>query len=179
MKKNVIVCGLISGFIVSAIMAISMAYYSKSADHEGSMLLGYASMLLAFSLVFVGIKNARDRYGNGYISFGKAFTTGLFITLIGSTAYVITWAVEYNMFMPDFLDKYVDHAIKTARESGASQAELDKQLKEMEGYKEMYKNPISFALLTYMEILPVGILVTLVCSLILKRKNKEAELKTT
>ncbi len=173
MRKNVIVCGLIAGFIVSAIMAISMAYYSKNAEHEGGMLLGYASMILAFSLVFVGIKNARDRHGNGYITFGKAFTTGLYITLIASTAYVVTWVIEYYMFIPDFMEKYSAHILKQVQESGASQNEINEQIKEMAGYKEMYKNPLFVILLTYMEILPVGILVVLISSFILKRKNKE------
>ena len=70
MKKIVWVSGLISGLIVSSLMAISIVRCYNGANYEGSMLIGYASMLAAFSLIFVGIRNYRDKYSNGIISFG-------------------------------------------------------------------------------------------------------------
>jgi Protein of unknown function (DUF4199) len=79
MKKIVIVCGLIAGGIVSAMMLITMAIYTSSGDFDNGMIYGYASMLLAFSLIFVGIKNYRDKYNNGIISFGKAFKIGILL----------------------------------------------------------------------------------------------------
>ncbi len=170
MKKIVLVCGLIAGFIVSIVMVISMAILHHTGKYEGSMLLGYATMLVAFSLVFVGIKNYRDKYNNGMISFGKAFRIGLYISLIASTMYVAAWALEYNLFIPDYMNRYVSHVLQQAKSGGASQAEMNKQVAQMEGYKEMYKNPLLFVLLTYLEILPVGLLVTLICALLLKRK---------
>lgn len=173
MKKNVLVFGLISGSIVSAFMAVSAMMMSDNPNFEGSMVLGYASMLIAFSFIFVGIKNFRDKYNNGVIKFGKAFLIGLYIALIGSTMYVVTWLIEYNFFIPDFMDRYAEHVIKHAKESGATVAEIDKQMAEMAGYKEMYKNPVFVILLTYMEVLPIGILVSVISALILKKKNKE------
>ena len=91
MKKIVIVCGLIAGLIVTTMMVITTAMCYSSGNFEGSMLLGYTTMIVAFSLVFVGIKNFRDKYNDGLISFGKAFKIGLFITLITSTIYVIIY----------------------------------------------------------------------------------------
>ena len=175
MKKTVIVCGLIAGFIVSAIMIISIVTCYNNPDMKGSMLLGYASMILAFSMVFVGIKNTRDNYYGGVISFGKAFKTGLFITLIASTIYVLAWLIEYYAFIPDFMEKYTAHALNAAKESGMTPAEIEKQVKDMETYKELYKNPLFVILLTYAEILPVGLLVVLAASLILKRKEKKEQ----
>src|ERR1700756_677746 len=171
MKKNVIVFGSVAGVIVSAFMAVSMLIYSKNSDFSGGMVLGYASMLVAFTFVFVGIKNFRDKYNNGLITFGKGFKIGLLISLIASTFYVVTWTVEFNFFIPDFMEQYGAHMIKQVKESGAPQIEIDKQIAEMQHYKEMYKNPLFMILLTYMEILPVGILVTLISALILKRKE--------
>ncbi|HEY8898017.1 MAG TPA: DUF4199 domain-containing protein, partial [Niastella sp.] len=87
MKKTVIVFGLISGLIISALLIITTTCYSSN-HFEGSEVLGYAGMLVAFSFIFVGIKSYRDKYNGGVISFGKATLTGLYITLIGSTMYV-------------------------------------------------------------------------------------------
>lgn len=176
MKKNVLVFGLISGLIVSTLMSISMIYMSKHPELEagtGAMIVGYLSMLIAFSLIFVAVKNYRDKQNSGFISFGKAFGMGLLIALIGSTMYVISWALVYNFYMPDFMEKYCAQIIESAKTT-STPAELQKTIEQMNQTKEMYKNPFFFTLFTYMEILPVGLLVSIITALLLKRKQKSA-----
>lgn len=173
MKKNIIIYGVIAGIVVSFLMLFSVNYMSHcegNVDYGTSMLIGYAAMLLAFSLVFVGIRNYRDKYNEGIISFGKAFKIGIIIVLIASTIYVVAWLIDYFFFIPDFLEKYAAHTLNELKTSGASQAEIDKQTKEMANFSKMYKNPFFNAMMTYIEILPVGLIVTLISSLILKRK---------
>ncbi|HEU0136893.1 MAG TPA: DUF4199 domain-containing protein, partial [Flavobacterium sp.] len=150
-----------------------MNYYSRNegaVDLNTSMLIGYASMLVAFSLVFVGIRNYREKYSGGVVSFGKAFKIGIFIVLIASTMYVVSWLICYFFFIPDFLDKYGAQEIERLKTAGATAAELQIKTKEIADFETMYKNPFFNALMTYAEILPVGIIVTLISSLILKRK---------
>lgn len=176
MKKNVLVFGFISGLVVSIIMTISMIYMSKNPDAghgAGSMIIGYLSMLVAFSLIFVAVKNYRDKQNLGVLSFGKAFGMGLLIALIGSTMYVIAWALVYNFYMPDFMEKYCAQIIESAKTT-ATPAQLQKTIEEMNQTKAMYKNPLYFSMFTYMEILPVGFIVSLLTALILKRKQKAA-----
>lgn len=173
MKKTVLTFGLIAGLIVATIMIISMAACYNDPNFEGSMLLGYAGMLVAFSFIFVGIKNLRDKHYGGVISFGKAFKAGLLIALIASTMYVLAWLVEYYCFVPDFMDKYTAHTLKQAQSSGADAATMAAKAEEMARYKEWYKNPLFVILLTYVEILPLGVVVAFICALILKRKPKE------
>ena len=100
MKKNIIVYGIISGLIVSLLMAIILTVANNRGNFDSSMVMGYASMLIAFSLILVGIKNYRDKYNGGVISFGKAFKIGFFISLIASTIYVIAWLFEEHFFFP-------------------------------------------------------------------------------
>jgi hypothetical protein len=105
MKKNIIIYGLIAGIVVSVLMLSSVNYLSHcegNVDYNTSMLIGYAGMLIAFSLVFIGIRNYRDKYNGGVISFGKAFKIGMLIVLIASTIYVIAWLIDYFFFIPDF-----------------------------------------------------------------------------
>lgn len=176
MKKNIIVYGLIAGVIVSVIMLFTMNYLSHcegSVDYETSMLIGYTSMLAAFSFVFVGIRNYRDNNNDGVISFGNAFKVGISIVLIASTVYVLAWLIDYFFFIPDFMDKYSAHMIEKLKASGASQIEIDKETEDMAKIIKMCKNPFLNAMMTYAEILPPGLIVTLVSSLILKRKPKQ------
>lgn len=174
MKKNIIVCGLIGGIIIAVLMLVTTNYLSHcngNVDYDTSMLIGYASMLLAFSLVFIGIRNFRNKYNGGVVSFGKAFKIGTMIVLIASTCYVAAWLIDYYFFVPDFLDKYAAHQLGKLKATGASQTEIDKQMKVMANFAQMYKNPFFNAMMTYMEILPVGLVVTLISSFILKRKT--------
>ncbi len=173
MKKFIWVHGLIAGVIVAALMIISMSIFHKKGDYDGGMVVGYASMLIAFSLIFVGIKNYRDKHNQGFISFGKAFKIGILITLIASTIYVISWLINYYFFQPDFAEKYGAIMIDKLKASGASADKIAKETEEMASFAKMYKNPIIVILFTYVEILPVGLLITLVSSLILKRKVKD------
>jgi hypothetical protein len=177
MKKIVWRNGLIAGVIISTFMAISMIYCCKknpeSMGGTGSMIAGFLAMFVAFAFVFVAIKTYRDRYNNGTVSLGKAIGIGLLVTLIASTMYVATWAVVYHFVIPDFMDIYSAHQLKQA-EVVNNPAEFQAKAAEMQKYKEMYKNPLLFALITYTEILPVGLLVTIVSALILRRRKVQA-----
>ncbi|MFZ4754050.1 MAG: DUF4199 domain-containing protein [Chitinophagaceae bacterium] len=177
MKKIILTYGLISGVIVAGIMLLSMNYFSHcegSMDFNSSMVVGYASMLLAFSLVFVGVKQYRDKFNAGQISFGKAFRIGFFIVLVASTMYVVAWLFNYYLLMPDFLEKYSAHMLEEMKAQGASAEKIQKESKEMASFAKMYQNPFFNALMTYLEILPMGLIVTLISAFILKRRVQES-----
>jgi amino acid transporter len=179
-KKNIIIYGLIAGIVVSILMLFTVNYISHcegNVDYETSMLIGYASMLVAFSLVFVGIRNYRDKNNGGVISFGKAFKIGIMMVLIASTIYVIAWLIDYFFFIPDFAEKLLVQMLDKLKASGASQIEINKQTKEMASMGKMLKNPFFNAMMAYVEILPAGLIVTLISSLILKRKTLPAGAK--
>lgn len=172
MKKTIITYGLIAGIIVTAFMAYGAYAMDKNPDFEGSMILGYTGMLVAFSFVFIGIKNYRDKHNNGVITFGKALKIGALISLIASTIYVGVWLLEYYFLYPDFMEKYSDVMMKKMDKTTMTAAEIKSKMEEIEMYKEMYKNPLWIILLTYGEILvPIGLLVPVISALILKKKQ--------
>ena len=164
MNNIILKNGLLGSSIVSALLISITMYMKSNPEKEVSMMVGFAGMLLAFFFVVKGIKQQRD-VNNGFISFGKAFLTGFWITLIISTFYVLVWLVILYNFFPNFAEHYTDMAI-----AKASPDEVVKVTEEMNSFKEMYKNPIWVILFTYMEILPLGIVFSLVSALILKKK---------
>lgn len=171
MKKLVVTYGLIAGAIVTAFMAYGVYSLNKNPDYEGSMILGYTGMLVAFSFVFIGIKNFRDKQNNGIITFGKALKIGALISLIASTVYVGVWLIEYYCFYPDFMEKYAENVLKKLDTAAMTLPEINAKKEEMAMYKELYKNPVWVILLTFTEILPLGLIVALISSLILKKKQ--------
>jgi hypothetical protein len=133
-------------------------------------VIGYTSIVLSFLLVFFGIRSYRDNIGNGQITFLRAFAVGISITLISCVCYVITWEVIYYNFLPDFWDKYGGHLVEKLRASGASSAAVQAKLQQVARYKELYKNPLLNAVLTFIEPFPIGFVITLISALVLRRK---------
>ena len=172
MKKIIITYGLIAGAIVTAFMAYGVYSMDKNPDFEGSMILGYTGMLVAFSFVFIGVKNFRDKQNDGIITFGKALKIGALISLIASTVYVGVWLIEYYCLYPDFMDKYSAAMLKKMDTTTMTAAEIKAKTDEMKMYIELYKNPLWVILMTYAEILiPIGLLVPIITALILKKKQ--------
>lgn len=167
MKKTILSFGLISSIILIAFIV------GFSIFKWGSAVIGYSAMIIAFSFIFVGVRSFRDKHNGGTIGFGKAFRLGLGIAFIGSTAYVIAWMIDYTWFMPDFMDRYSALMIKQAQESGITGSALEQKIAGINRMKELYKNPIIVVLYTYLEVLPVGIVISLLVALILKRKNRK------
>jgi hypothetical protein len=173
MKRNILVFGSISGIIVGTLMALSLFWANQGHDISEGMLLGYASMVIALSLIYVGVRNFRDKYNDGVISFARALKLALGITLIASTIYVAFWLVEFYVFIPDFMDKYTAAHIQQVKSSGLSPAALQKQVAAMEGMRDSYDhNPLVVVLYTYLEIVPVGLIISLLTALLLKRKHR-------
>ncbi|WP_395047603.1 DUF4199 domain-containing protein [Flavobacterium sp.] len=164
MKNIIIKNGILGGIVVSIVM-LGMTFYMKAnPEYEPSMVVGFASMFLAFIFVILGIKQEREA-NNGVISFGKGFVTGLLISLVISTIYVIVWLIVYYNFFPDFIDQYSAMVLKNTKPE-----ELATKTAEMNQMKEWYKSPVMIILLTYMEILPIGILFSLIGAVVLKKK---------
>jgi hypothetical protein len=172
MKRIVLTFGLISGAILSAMMLITMPFHDKIGPDRG-LIIGYTTMVLAFLLVFFGIRSYRETIGNGQISFLRALGVGLLIMSIASICYVVTWEIIYHTFLSDYVDKYVAHAVEQVRASGKSPEEIQREIDSMKHMMTLYKNNILFNLaITFSEPLPVGIPMTLISALIVWMKGR-------
>lgn len=176
MKRIVLTFGLIGGAIVCLMMYTQMAFIDRIGFDRGE-IIGYTSMVLAFLMVFFGIRSYRDNVAGGSIGFGRALGVGLLIALVICACYVATWEVLYFGFgfFSDFTERYAAHAIEQTRASGASQAHLAEQTAQMARMQELYRNPLVNIGMTLLEILPVGLVMTLVSAGILGRRSRRAE----
>jgi hypothetical protein len=170
MKKIVLVYGLIAGGI-KGLMLLIAGFLGAEFMMSGGMVAGYTIMLLASTMIFFGVRSYREKQGS--VSFGRALGMGLLITAVAGVIYVIAWALVYNFLMPDFMDVYGAGQIANLQAEGASASDIAKMQAEVASAKEMYSNPVLFALLTFMEPLPVGIIVSFITALILKRKPQQ------
>lgn len=172
MKKIVLTYGLIAGVISCLAMIITLIIGLDCVDGIWGMVLGFTGMIIAFSFIFVAVNKYRERHGDGAISFGKAFLIGLLISVIASTVYVSAWTFEHSFFVPDFMEKYSAGTIKQMQDSGVSADVIAETQKEFDVMIENYKNPVYVFFSTYQEILPVGILASLLAAIILRRNRQ-------
>ncbi|NJM24996.1 MAG: DUF4199 domain-containing protein [Bacteroidia bacterium] len=121
---------------------------------------------------FFGIKSYRDNHQEGAITFGKGFLVGLLIALLASTFYVVAWEIYFNATDQRFAEQYYSQTVTDIRDSGLPQPEVDAKVKKMEDMRDLYVNNALFRLaITYMEILPVGLLISLISAAVLRRKE--------
>ncbi len=175
MNRTILTFGILAGAIVSGILTLTILLTkgnqaSLKSSFDWGMIVGYASMLLAFCLIFVGIRSYRDRYQQGRISFGQALALGLGITLIASIFYTVTWVVLYKNVVPDYPQEYTRHALEKLRAAGKSSAEITATARELTAAFANYDTWYVLVGYTLLEIFPVGLLVSLLSALVLKRK---------
>lgn len=170
MKKTVLTYGPIAGVVIVLLMALFIGIMGKEQDFQVGEILGYASMIVALSTIFVGIRKYRDDELGGMITFGKAFQVGLLITLVASAIYVAAWMFySAGGGANEMMTAYLDQMVEKMEASGATQAEIDAKVSEMEQFQEMYKNPIVKIGITFLEIFPVGLIISLIAAGLLRK----------
>ena len=175
MKKTVLTFGVIAGLIITILMGAT-SLFADRIGFDRAVFVGYTSMLIAFLLVFFGIKSYRDNVGNGEISFGRAFTVGILITLITCAFYVVSWEILYYTVLNDFPEKYGNYLIEQSRASGATPEQIAQKLEEVNQMKALLDNPLlGPAIIFISEPLPVGLVMTLISAAILRKRRKQVE----
>lgn len=169
MKKIVLTFGFIAGLIISVLMDSSLLLANKLGSGH-SMVVGYTIMVASFLLVYFGIRSYRDNLLAGHISFGRAFACGILITLITTVCYVATWEILYFNFMPHFMDSYFAAQIGRVQSSGRDPATIAAQVSAIQHSQQLYQNPLVNMAYTFMEPLPVGLVITLISAAVLRRK---------
>lgn len=170
MLKSILKYGLIAGLVVGGLMfAVTVNLHDQIGFGALGMAVGYASMLIALSAVFVGVKTYRDQERGGVIGFWPAFGLGLGISVVASVCYALAWELALATTKMDFMGAYTEHLLADMRAKGASAAELAATAKEMAEFSAMYANRWVRMGMSMSEILPVGVLVSAVSAALLRR----------
>lgn len=170
MKKIVLTFGLIAGAILTGTFLLTLPFHD-AIGFDRAMVIGYTSMVLAFLLIFFGVRSYRDNVGGGAVRFGRALAVGVLIGVVGSACYVATWEFIYFGLHSDYIEKYQAHMLEKAHARGDSPEVIARQQVEMEKFAKMYDNPAINAAMTFMEPMPVALIVALVSAGVLSRRK--------
>ena len=174
MKKTALTFGLIAGAILSVMMLVTIPFHER-IGFDRAEVIGYTTMVLAFLLIFFGVRSYRDDVAGGRIGFGRALSVGMLIAVVASICYVVTWQVVYRNFTPNFLADYQAHVLEEARAEGESEDAIARRKAELDEFAELYRNPVVNVGMTFMEPMPVALVIALVSAGVLSRRRRVPE----
>ncbi len=162
--------GAVSGAIVIAVIIAGVLYAGGPGGGHAfsSMWFGYLVMIVALSMIFLAIRDYRNKTLGGVIKFLPAFGVGLLVAAIAAVTYVIVWEIFLATTHYPFMETYIAQAIEAKRAAGVAGAELDAYVAEMEQMKTAYANPLFRLPMTFVEIFPVGFIIALISAAILR-----------
>ena len=167
MKKIVLTYGTINAVIMVCMFTIS-AIFRKEIGYGNGMYIGFANIILGVCMIYFAIASHKKN-NDGLINFGKAFSIGLYVALIGAVTYVLIWIILRNTVLINFSDENVTYLQDKLQKNGASAAEVAKQTDDMKMMAQSMKNHISL----FMKYFPVGLLISLMSASILCTKKKK------
>ncbi|WP_044561405.1 DUF4199 domain-containing protein [Azospirillum sp. B4] len=171
MLRKILIYGLIAGLISGASMYVLTVDLPAPIAMSYGMVLGYASMLIALSTIFLAVKRHRDADLGGVIRFWPALLLGLGISVVAGVIYALAWEATQALNHMHFANDYADALIRQQKAKGVSDEALAAFTAEMEAFKAKYANPFYRLAETFNEIFPVGVLVSLVSAGLLRNSR--------
>ena len=170
MKIYLLQYSLTGGVIIALFMVLSMWLLEQGFSYSLCELIGYLSMLLGFSTIYLALKKVRDTHLNGKISFGKAFKIALLMLALVALIYALIWLVYVQMSGGEFMNDFFEKSINDIRASGKPEAEIEASVKQLESQASFYKKPLVQMGIALIEIVPVGLLASLLSAYMVSKK---------
>jgi hypothetical protein len=171
MLRKILSYGTVAGLIVGVpLFGLTVAMNGHPPTSYG-VVAGYLTMLVALSAVFAAIKRHRDADLGGVIEFWPAFGLGLGISVVAGVFYVLAWEAALAVTHMDFAGGYAKILIEQQKAKGVTGEALANFTAEMERFKAEYANPLYRLPMTFAEIFPVGLLVSLASAGLLRNSR--------
>ncbi len=171
MLRISLVYGILAGAMIigSAILSLNL---TPGNTHMAALeWLGYLVMVIGLSAIFIGVKRYRDQQGGGVIRFWTAMTVGLGISVVAALIYVAAWEVNLSLTDHRFYADYTASQIAAKQESGATAEQMEAAIAEGEVMQARYANPFYRIPITFLEIFPVGLIISLISAAILRNSR--------
>ena len=170
MMNTIFLFGTIAGLIEGALLLAAFQFLGTEGG-SGNLLFGYLSMILSLSMIFFGVKHYRDRELGGVIRFMPALLVGLAISVVGGIIYVAIWEVYLAATHYTFAETFASSYVASQKAAGLSGEKLDRLIAEMQEFKVQYANPLYRWPMTFIEIFPVGVLISLISAAVLRNSK--------
>lgn len=175
MKQIVIKYGMYGVAVMFIISVAAFVIFKNNHNWELQEIIGYNTIVLSLLFVYFGIRQWRDKYNGGELSFWRGIGIGTLISLFPSVAFgLLTW-IE-GLIDPEWQDKYYAHYIEKVKKTTPPQ-ELQATLQEIAEQREMFASPIAQFSFMFLTVFVIGFIISIISALILRRNKYHSLLK--
>ena len=168
MKNTVIKFGAYAA-LVGGTFFIGSHFFDWNMNFDLLEVFGYVSIFASLSFVFFGIKHFRDNLNNGLVSFKKALLIGLAISAIAGLVIGILDIIYVTVINPNFPSEYLQYTLEGLK-STLSPEKFVIEKAALEEQMKLFEIPVLSGLFMFAIVFTIGIIVSLISSLILQRK---------
>jgi hypothetical protein len=162
--KNSINYGLIAGFLM---IALSIILWLLGLMENGWLnSLGY--LILAFAM-YIGATNWRDKLNGGWMSYGEAFKTGFFVTLIAAALGIVYAYAFFEFIDPEFMSSKMLEAENAILETNPNMS--DEDLETAMGWATKFSSPIILSIFDFIGKVIFGTIISLIVAIFAKKVN--------
>lgn len=173
MKAVILKFGAIgAGIMLACIIPTLVFEMHKNLDVSTQEVVGYATIFLSLGVIVFAMKEYRDRYNNGYLSYGEAVKLGMLISLFPSLLFML-----YNYYFvivldPAFMDQYASISIQQQYPDIAA-ADIPAKLAEMKAETPYFFNIHFQGALMFVTVFIIGLIESLIFAFLVKKKNQD------
>ena len=172
MKETVLRYGFYAILAILILTAIHVFVLMPPAiSYAAAEVVGYLTMTLSMVFVFFGIKHYRDQVNNGSLSFGEGLKIGLLIALGPAVFFSLFDLLYVKVINPGWTDEYYGHYVQEATKSTPA-SELPDKLKQIKDQREFFDNPVMLFLVMFVTVFIIGLIVSTISALTLRRQRK-------
>jgi hypothetical protein len=175
MKNSIIQYGLIGGIVVSVLflgpIVIDANSYMDPEKMRSGEIIGYSIMVLSMLSVYFGIRAYRKNYNKAEFSFLKGLAVGLQITVLANVIFYAANVLLYEVISPNFLAEFGTNYKQYIIDSVPDEASKLKVAREFESQASVLENSYLYALVMASSTFFIGIIISLISALVLKRSK--------
>ncbi len=170
--------GLGIAIVIQTVVFAVMGSEITLENYTSREVIGYLAMLLAFSVVYFGIKSFRDKHADRPLSYWKGVGVGLVISLPPAIGIGIATAALMG-FNPEMSNSLFNAQLEAIANSGGPAEEIQTQIAYMESNKALWMNVPFQGFVMFATAFLIGLLISLISSGVLRGRSAAAEMSHT
>lgn len=131
----------------------------------GNTVLGILPQLILGGLMFYFLKQARDKYMEGVMSYGKAFVNGISLTFFASLISAFYTYIHLVFINPNAVDEMLQVMYEKYQETGMSEDQIEVAMEML----EKFMTAEGFAITYILGSLFWGLIISLIVAAIVKK----------
>jgi len=163
--------GLILGGVLAA---FPLLVYAIGMDKEESFqkISTVINLALISIILYLGIREQRDQYGNGFISFGNGFGTGIRISTIAALISMVFSYLYFTVINPGM----VTYIKMKQEEELMNRGMSDEMIEKASANMDAWMSPAAMAGFSMFGTFLLGLVITLIVAALMKKEDPSAEI---